>query len=58
MGLLRQRHDLGGERGRTQEKHLSIGDDSWIENGEGAPGRDDGPLLAAAVCIDEMTERG
>jgi uncharacterized protein YxjI len=35
MGLLRHRDEPGGERFLMREKLLSIGDDFWIENGQG-----------------------
>src|SRR3954471_23017450 len=36
MGLLRHRDEPGGERFLMREKLLSIGDDFWIENAQGA----------------------
>jgi uncharacterized protein YxjI len=35
MSLLRKGHDLGGSRYQMREKLFSVGDDSWIENGDG-----------------------
>ena len=35
MGLLRGRHDDGGTKYRMREKMFAIGDDYWIENGDG-----------------------
>src|SRR4051812_46702253 len=35
MGLLRRRDDLGGTRYQMREKLFAIGDDYWIETGEG-----------------------
>jgi hypothetical protein len=59
-GLLRKHGDLGGRRYRMREKLFSIGEDSWIENDDPKPRRaqDDALVLAVAVCIDELSERG
>src|SRR5437763_17141394 len=35
MGLLRRHDELGGTRYQMREKLFSIGDDSWIETGDG-----------------------
>jgi uncharacterized protein YxjI len=35
MGLLRGRRDQGGTKYRMREKMFAIGDDYWIENGDG-----------------------
>jgi uncharacterized protein YxjI len=35
MGLLRRHDDVGGTRYRMREKLFAIGDDFWIENGDG-----------------------
>ena len=35
MSHLRRHHDLGGTRYQMREKIFSIGDDLWIENGDG-----------------------
>jgi len=35
MALLRRRHDLDGTRYQMREKIFSIGDDFWIETGDG-----------------------
>ena len=35
MALLRRHHDLGGTRYQMREKLFAIGDDYWIENGDG-----------------------
>ena len=35
MSLLRRHHDLGGTRYQMREKLFSIGDDLWIETGDG-----------------------
>src|SRR4051794_1030244 len=35
MSLLGHRHEAGGERFLMREKLLAIGDDFWIENGQG-----------------------
>ena len=36
MGLLRRDDDVGGTRYRMREKVFAIGDDYWIETGDGA----------------------
>ena len=36
MALLRRRHDIGGTRYQMREKLFAIGDDYWIETGDGA----------------------
>jgi uncharacterized protein YxjI len=35
MGLLRRHQELGGTRYQMREKLFAIGDDYWIENGQG-----------------------
>jgi uncharacterized protein YxjI len=35
MALLRRHHDIGGTRYRMREKLFAIGEDFWIENGDG-----------------------
>src|SRR5437588_11226006 len=35
MGLLHRHHDLGGTRYQMREKLFAIGDDYWIETGDG-----------------------